>query len=73
MEKEASGAQLYSLEAAARKLGVSVWTLRAHAKRCSLRTTKVGRRVLVCSTEIERISISGLPTLASSKNDKRTV
>jgi excisionase family DNA binding protein len=63
MDKELTNTELFSLEVAARKLGISVWTLRAHAKRRTLRTIRVGRRVLVSSTEIERVAITGLPSL----------
>ena len=67
MKEERAGVRLYSLEDAARQLGVSVWTLRSHQKKGSLRTTRVGRRVLVSALELERISVAGLPTLAAVK------
>jgi excisionase family DNA binding protein len=60
--------RLYSLDEAARQLGVSVWTIRAHAKKGgSLRTTRVGRRVLISAAELERIVASGLPSLTARK------
>jgi excisionase family DNA binding protein len=73
MEQTNGSNRLYSLDEAARQLGVSVWTIRAHAKRGgSLRTTRVGRRVLVSASELERIVASGLPSLAAPKPDGAT-
>jgi len=68
MQDAKVGSRLYSLDEAARQLGISVWTIRAHAKRGgSLRTTRLGRRVLVSASELERIAASGLPSLAATK------
>lgn len=70
MEETKGSSRLYSLDEAARQLGISVWTIRAHAKRGgALRTTRVGRRVLVSATELARIEASGLPSLAAPKPD----
>jgi excisionase family DNA binding protein len=74
MEDLKGSSRLYSLDEAARQLGISVWTVRAHAKRGgSLRTTRVGRRVLVSASELERIAASGLPSLAPVKPNNATV
>ena len=68
MEEARGNGRLYSLDEAARQLGISVWTIRAHAKNGgSLRTTRVGRRVLVSANELERIVASGLPSLTEGK------
>jgi excisionase family DNA binding protein len=70
MEDAKGTNRLYSLDEAARQLGISVWTMRAHAKKGgSLRTTRVGRRVLVSALELDRITASGLPSLADTKPD----
>jgi hypothetical protein len=64
MEESSSSNRLYSLEDAARQLGISVWTLRSHGRKGgALRTTRVGRRVLVSAGELDRIEASGLPSL----------
>ena len=63
MEEQKVDNRLYSLESAARQLGVSVWTLRSHQRRGSLRTTRIGRRQLVSESELARITVSGLPSL----------
>ena len=68
MEETKGNSRLYSLDEAARQLGVSVWTLRGHAKKGgALRTTRVGRRVLVPESELARVESSGLPSLAVPK------
>ena len=59
--------RLYSLEEAAQALGVSPWTLRAHRKNGSLEIVNAGRRVLVSSTTIDRISREGLPSLGNTR------
>jgi excisionase family DNA binding protein len=58
---------LFSIEEAARVLGVSPWTLRAHKKRGGLKTVNVGRRVLVSLETIDLISREGLPSLRIRK------
>lgn len=68
MAKDRAGSQLYSLEDAVSQLGgISVWTLRGHVKRGSVRVTRIGRRVLVSRAELERIQIEGLPSLKASR------
>lgn len=68
MEDSNRVTRLYSLESAARQLGISIWTLRSHQKRGSLRVTRVGRRVMVSQPELDRIAASGLPSLAAHKS-----
>lgn len=69
MEETKASTRLYSLDDAARQLGISVWTIRAHARKGgSLRTTRVGRRVLVSATELARIEASGLPSLKAQES-----
>jgi len=63
--KEHSGSnQLYGLKDVAQLLGISIWTVRAHTKRGSLRATRIGKRMLVSGREIERVSAAGLPSLS---------
>jgi excisionase family DNA binding protein len=57
--------RLYSLDIAARLLNVSIWTLRSHARRGSLKITRVGRRVLVPAIELTRVANVGLPPLSN--------
>jgi hypothetical protein len=66
MVKDGTGAKLYSLDNAANELGgISVWTLRGHAKQGSIRVTRIGRRVLISSVELARIQLEGLPSLCA--------
>jgi hypothetical protein len=64
-ESEPQGTpKLYDLERASVALGsVSVWTLRKHVSRRTVRVTRIGRRVFLPSEEIERIQREGLPSL----------
>ena len=56
---------LHSLPEAATLLGgISVRTIRRYISRGNIRVTRIGRRVLVTSEEIERIRREGLPSLA---------
>lgn len=71
MGDDLTGDRLYSLDAAARMLNVSVWTLRLHARRGSLKTTRVGRRVLVPADELLRIVKTGLPSLRQEAKTER--
>jgi hypothetical protein len=68
MNTGGENSRLYSLAEAAQKLGgVSVWTLRKHRSRGTLRVTDIGRRVLVPAEEIERIRTEGLPSLGKKQ------
>lgn len=58
--------KLFDLESASATLGnVSIWTIRKHIAQGNIRVTRIGRRVLVTSEEIERIRREGLPSLGS--------
>jgi excisionase family DNA binding protein len=62
--------ELFSIEASARNLSVSPWTLRAHIKRGEIAVVRCGRRVLISQAEVTRIAREGLPSLGmSSKED----
>jgi hypothetical protein len=64
MAHETETRKLHSLPDAAQQLGgISVWTLRKHVFRGNVAVTRIGRRVLVASEEIERIRRDGLPSL----------
>jgi excisionase family DNA binding protein len=54
---------LYSFEEAASALSVSPWTLRAHQKRGTLPTVKIGTRRLVRAADLDRIAANGLESL----------
>lgn len=72
MNEDSTGDRLYSLGAAASWLGVSVWTLRVHARRGSLNTIRVGRRVLVPAAELRRVVKAGLPSLRQEAEGQQT-
>jgi hypothetical protein len=58
---------LYGLDKAAALLGgISVWTLRKHVFRGNVAVTRIGRRVFLCSEEIERIRREGVPSLSAA-------
>jgi excisionase family DNA binding protein len=63
MSDDTTRDRLYSLDVVAGLLSVSVETIRLHAKRGSLKTTRVGRRVLVPAVELQRVVKVGLPSL----------
>jgi excisionase family DNA binding protein len=64
---------LLSLQEAAQHLGgLSIWTLRKHVARGTIRVTRVGRRVLIPSEEIERIRRDGLPSLGEKAIQARS-
>ena len=65
--------RLFSISEAAHQLGVNPWTLRAHAKRGALKTTRIGRRMLVSARELARVEREGLPSLAHYKPNKDAV
>lgn len=52
--------QLRSIQEAADRLSVSVWTLRRAVRRGEIRVTRIGRRrVLVSEKEIQRLIVHG--------------
>jgi excisionase family DNA binding protein len=63
-EAGVSPKRAHSMESGAEQLGVSVFTLWAHKKRGTLRTIKIGRRVLIPEDELQRIAAAGLPSLS---------
>ena len=74
MEETRGSNRLFSLHEAARQLGIRVWTLRGHTRKGgSVRTTRVGRRVLVSASELDRIEASGLPSLSEVKRHREAV
>jgi excisionase family DNA binding protein len=72
MNDDSTGDRLYSLGASSHLLNVSVWTLRAHARRGSLKTIRVGRRVLVSTAELQRVVKAGLPSLRQEAEGEQT-
>lgn len=56
---------LYSIDDAARVLGkISGWTLRKHLKRGNVAAVRIGRRMFVHVSELQRIQAEGLPSLS---------
>jgi len=53
--------KLLSLEVAAERLGVSVWTIRAWARDNRINTVKLGSRRLISESEVDRLVRNGLP------------
>lgn len=47
--------QLYDINSAARLLGISPWTVRAYIRRGKLKPVRLGRRVLLEESELERL------------------
>lgn len=59
--------QLYDINSAARLLGISPWTVRAYIRRGKLKPVRLGRRVLLEESELERLvaeNRTGDPPLA---------
>ena len=50
---------------AARRLGISHWTLRKHIARKNVEATRIGNRVLIRPAEIARVARMGLPPLTN--------
>jgi excisionase family DNA binding protein len=62
--------QLHSLEAAALKLGgISIWTLRSWIRDGRLHATKVGARVMLTESELERFVLSSNAPKAKADPD----
>jgi excisionase family DNA binding protein len=50
---------LQSIEEAARKLCLSPWTVRAYVRQGKIRPVRIGRRVLLEESELQRIVENG--------------
>lgn len=59
MDTHADAPQLCSLDEAARRLDVSIWTVRKWAAAGKIATVKLGTRVLVSAAEMDRIVATG--------------
>ena len=57
---------LKSVEEAAELLGISKWTVRSYIRKGELHPVRLGRRVLVEETELERLIAGGKTLLESS-------
>ena len=69
---EAAEAKLLTIEGAAQVLGaISPWTLRKHIGRGSIVAVRLGRRVFIDTTELDRIRREGLPTLSPELATKK--
>lgn len=64
-ETGVSSKRVHSMDSGANQLGVSVYTLWAHRRRGTLRTIKIGRRVLIPEEELQRVAAAGLPSLST--------
>lgn len=62
---------LFSIAGSAEKLAISPWTIRAHLKRGTIRSVRVGRRVLIPRKELERLATEGLPSLSGQMLSER--
>ena len=51
--------QLYDVQAAARLLSISPWTVRSYIKQGKVRPVRIGRRVLFEEGELERLVNKG--------------
>jgi phage antirepressor YoqD-like protein len=64
MEQIAESGGLFNLEDAAKVLGrISSWTLRKHLRQGTVAAVRIGRRLFISQTEIQRIQTKGLPSL----------
>jgi hypothetical protein len=64
-------ARLFSLKEAGRVLGgVSHWTLHKHIAIGNVKVTRIGRRVLLTTEELERIRREGLPSLGKAHPER---
>ena len=66
---------LKSVEEAAGLLGISKWTVRSYIRDGKLKAVRIGRRVLLCEDELERLITRGKeketnpqPELIESRN-----
>jgi len=64
--------KLYEVPAAAATWSVSTWTVRKKIKSGEIRAVRIGRRVLIPESEIERIATPVVPTPAAGevRNDQ---
>jgi len=62
---------LVSVEAAARLLSLSPWTVRAYLRTGELRAVRMGRRVLLEQTELERLIKEARAQVPISTSDER--
>ena len=62
---------LYSIEDAAETLAISPWTLRLYVRQGKVKVVRIGRRVLLSSSELERLMQHGCPsgTTTDSRNE----
>ena len=59
--------KLYNLKEFCEALGsISVWTLRKHVAAGSVSVVRIGRRIFLTETELQRICKEGLPRLGST-------
>ena len=60
--------KLYSLNDSGHVLGdTSPWTLRAHIRAGNIRVTRLGNRIFISATELDRVAREGLPSLAAPR------
>ena len=59
--------QGFSVEKAARAIGIASNTLRLHVRRGNAHVIRCGRRVIIPGAEVSRILREGLPSLATEK------
>lgn len=60
---------LYPIKDAARQLGISVWTLRKKAYESEVASVKIGVKLLIPESEIDRLVEEGMrPRRITSKN-----
>ena len=53
--------ELLSVAQFAQRVSASPWTIRYHVAKGHLKSTRIGRRVLILGSEITRIASEGLP------------
>jgi hypothetical protein len=58
---------LHDIESSAKKIPMPAWTLRAHIKVGHINVTRLGKRIMLPTSELERIAREGLPSLRTAR------
>jgi excisionase family DNA binding protein len=64
--------QLLSIAQFAQRTSTSPWTIRYHVAKGHLKSTRIGKRVLIPDTEIDRIAAEGLPHIPVAQKQGAT-
>jgi hypothetical protein len=59
---------LHDIESSAKRIPMPAWTLRAHIKAGNIKVTRLGKRIMLATSELERIAREGLPSLRTERS-----